>query len=227
MEGRAGRWIAASGLLLLAACRSGGTRGPSLTAEMTSAPPGVAGWRAEASSRHAQGGTVAEQAVMARLWASTRALVEADLAAGRLAEGRSPSREVQDYAAKLVEEDATDLRALADAARAKALDVDAPAVQREPALAATRAASEEELARLGALRGEAFEAAYLTAEPAVLARLAALGEQGERVASDVDLGNVLRMIAHQASERAGRVEAMSREARVGRGVGAPTPAGRP
>jgi predicted outer membrane protein len=215
-----GRWITAGGLLLLAACRSDGRRGPALTTVALGAPPDQAAWRAEPSPL----APLAERLTMPRLWAITEARIEAALAAGRLAEERAPSTEVQAYAAKLVEEDAADLRALIGLARVEGIDVDAPAVRRDPTVAAARQATGETLARLRPLTGEAFQAAYVAAQPASLDLLAALGEQGERAASDVDLGNVLRTVAHHARQRAVAAAGLTAEACAER---RPAPSGPP
>ena len=214
-----GRWVAASGLLLLAGCRSRETRGPALTRETTFAPQGQVAWRSDVQRGRLQGGTFAEQAATPRIWAMTEALVEAELAGARLAETRAPSREVQDYAAKSVEERTAELGALRGVAREEGLDVDLPAVQGDPVLEAEREAARSELEQLRPLDRRAFEAAYLGAQPASLARLAALAEQGERAATDVDVGNVLRMIAQQAREQEARAEAILPEGCGGRGAG--------
>ena len=214
-----GRWTAAGGLLLLGACRSDGTRGPLLTNETTFAPQGQVAWRSDVQRGRLQGGTFAEQAATPRIWAMTEARVTAELASARLAETRAPSRAVQDYAAKAVEEHTSDLDALRGVARESGLDVDLPAVQGDPLLEAERAAAAEQLDQLRPLDRHAFEAAWLGAQPAKLSSLAALAEQGERTATDVDAGNVLRMIAQRARARETQAEALLPEGCGGRAAG--------
>jgi predicted outer membrane protein len=196
--------------LLLAACRSDGERGEKGEAvppdRAANARPGAQpgerpgaqpGERAGAQPGAADDG-------VGRILAATRVLVQAGLDAGKLAEKKASSPEVKDYATRSVAEYQANLDALNDLTKAKRLDLDAPAVQNDPLLKAEKDAARDGVDRLRTLSGQAFDAAYMTAQRPAQGVVEQLATEGQQASRDAEIGNVLRTTSQQARDRASK-----------------------
>jgi predicted outer membrane protein len=189
--------LAAAGLLLVA-CRTNGERGEAGPQERV-----VATGRPAQVERPVVGAT--EETGTARLLAAVKAMTQAEVDAGKLAQQRASSHDVKDYATRLVAEYQANIDALADLTKAKKIDLDATVVQNDPVLKAHRAAAKEGIDRLRSLSGTAFDASYMTTQRPSQVLLQHLAQELPQASRDTDVENVLRTVAQQARDRAGKV----------------------
>jgi predicted outer membrane protein len=194
------RWMLAAAGLLLAACRTNGERGEAAQDRA----PGMQGGRPAQADRSAAGVTPEESAT-ARLLAATRAVAQAEVDAGKLAQQRASSADVKDYATRSVAEHQATLDALSDLVKAKKLDLDTASVQNDPLLKAQKDTAREAVDRMRTLSGTAFDAAYMTAQRPAQAFLRDLAQQAPVFSKDADIGNAFRAIAQQARDRMNKV----------------------
>jgi predicted outer membrane protein len=192
-------WMLAAAGLLLAACRTDGDRGEAAPQDRGATLPNKVG-----QVERALTGPSTDEASTARLLAATRAVAQAEVEAGKLAQQRATTAEVKDYATRAVAELQADLDALTDLLKAKKIDIDAPVVVNDPLLRAEKDALKEGIDRLRALSGTAFDATYLTGQRPSRALLGQLATQAPPASRDPEVGNVLRTMAQQAREQTTR-----------------------
>jgi predicted outer membrane protein len=229
-------WFGATGIVMLAACRSEGTNDRALGTERT---PESGIFTAQAS----RGGSVgsgekspaqsAERRAngIARILVMTQAIAEGEIEMAKLVQERSASPDVKAYAAKLSSEHQQELDATTHLAQSKRINLGA--VDDDPLIKARRAASREKMDRLARLSSDAFDEAYMEGKPNEHALLSALTRQGEELSKDNELGAFFRMVGEHAQDhrtRALKVQpklcASSAGAQVERGVpGGPRPRG--
>jgi putative membrane protein len=184
--------------LLLAACRTDGQRG-----EAAREDRGAASGRPAAPTERPGPSATADELGTARLLAAVRAMTQAEVDAGKLAQQRASSPEVRDYATRLVAEYQANLDALGDLTRAKKIDLDAANVQNDPMLRAHKAAAKDAVDRLRGLSGTTFDGAYMSAERPSEALLQHLAQDAPS-SRDTDVGNVLRTVTQQARDRSAK-----------------------
>src|SRR5262249_49044765 len=146
-----------------------------------------------------------EETATSRVLAAIRAVAQAEVDAGKLAEHRASSTDVKDYATRAVAEHQATLDALSDLMKAKKIDLEPPAVQTDPLLRAQKGTAKEAVDRLRSLSGTAFDAAYMTAQRPAQAFLRDLAQEGPVVSKDPDVGNTFRVVAQQARDRMAKV----------------------
>ncbi|APR79963.1 Hypothetical protein A7982_05310 [Minicystis rosea] len=208
-----GRAIFAA-LLLLAGCRSNGNRGHEREHEARPYFRGLSAWRIvppHPAPPEARLPMRAEHRDTTTLVALARSMVEAQLAEGRLTLARGASHEARIYAAEVVSEAETHLAALSTLQAARPRDL--AAVQDDPVLTAQREAAKHDLATLSELPAADVVPAWISSEARRLTLFSSIAMLGVRTARDVPTGNVFRMIAHDARERAHRAAAVA--ARIG------------
>src|SRR5262249_5185629 len=137
-------WMLAAAGLLFVACRTNGERGEAAPQDRTAAT-------GKPTAIEHPAPTVVEDSGTARLLASVKAMTQAEVDAGKLAQQRASSPEVKDYATRLVAEYQANIDALADLTKAKKIDLDAPQVQSDPLLRAHRATAKDAIDRLRSL----------------------------------------------------------------------------
>lgn len=190
-------WMLAAAGLLLAGCRSDGERGEAVPQERGATPQGAR----QAPAERGAATVGLEESGPARLLATIRSVAQGDLDAGKLAQRQASSPEVKDYATRSVAEFQANLDALSDLAKAKKIDLEAPIVQNDPILKATKDTAKEAVDRLRTLSGTAFDGTYMTSQRTSQALLVQLAQAGTQFSRDPDVGNVLRTMAQQGRDR--------------------------
>lgn len=188
------RWMAAAGLLFLAACQQG-----------TSSDRGAGERRSAFNPARNDAGFERETAT-ARTHAAIVMAARREIEMAKLASRSSQETEVKELASRILEQRTEDIDTLLRLARERSIDLGA--TETDPLIQADQAAGRDTLDRLTRASSPELDALYLAFEVTGTMQLSRLADQAETLARDPDAMGTLRRIGARARDAQARAFAV-------------------
>ncbi|HVY45523.1 MAG TPA: DUF4142 domain-containing protein [Minicystis sp.] len=230
--------LCAAAVLLATACRAENNDSRALGAEKTNEPSSAAaqardravagndlpndrtqqGFQYRNDKNDKNGAATANVDKEVRLFAMLDAMNRAEIETAKLAEKNASARETKDYAVKLRKEHEQDQAALKQLLDNKKIDISQ--AKDDPLYKAHLAAADMQKKQLEGLKGAAFDAAFLEAQPAQHELLAQVAKEGMDVSKDPDVDGFFKTLVGQAKDHEEKALAAIPK-QCGGGVGVP------